>query len=106
MVWCDARKDRTCISATLGGSSPADLSLGIYGPGRAIGLAFLKSLTDRNNVKAHLLEPLSRLLAKKSRSLEELADNLPEIAPNRRTDLAQAAGDLLQGYTVLFLDDC
>jgi hypothetical protein len=77
----------------------------LHGPDQVIGIAYLESLVDEKDLKANLLTPLLQLIPERKYSLEKIATLLPQTGYKKYTDLETAASDLLQGRTLVFLDN-
>lgn len=90
------------IADILGRSS--DLNLELHGLDQSIGLAYLKTLIDYEDLQSNLLQPLISLRAGDGLSLKKVVASTPKTAPERCTTLEIAVSRLLEGKTLLFLE--
>ena len=91
------------ITTLLG--NPTDMKVEIYGTDTLVGVVYVSSITNLNDLKTNLIQPLVKILTEKEISLKKISGLLPETDQHHCTNLEEVSADLLEGRTILFLDD-
>lgn len=83
------------ITTLLG--NPTDMKVEIYGTDTLVGVVYVSSITNLNDLKTNLIQPLVKILTEKEISLKKISGFLPETDQHHCTNLEEVSADLLEG---------